>query len=499
MAKRFLLGYDIGSSFIKASLVDADTGLMVRSASSPDKEMKIDSPHGGWAEQHPDLWWSNVVAVTRKMFSADPSFAGGVCAVGISYQMHGLVVTDKDQNILRPSIIWCDSRAVAIGNKAFSEIGDGHCLKHFLNSPGNFTASKLKWVKDNEPEIYKKIFKIMLPGDFVAMRLTGEVCTTISGLSEGVFWDFQQRAVAGDILEYYGFEPRMIPQIVPTFGVQGKLTLKAASELGLKKDIPVSYRAGDQPNNAYSLNVLNPGEVAATAGTSGVIYGVTAENLYDRASRVNAFAHVNYSDQRPNKGILLCINGTGIQYSWINHHLLDSRYTYDQMNEMASAVPIGSDGLLCYPFGNGAERSLENREVNGQFSGISFNIHDKRHLIRAAQEGIAFSFRYGLDIMKEMGMEFNVIRAGDANLFKSRVFQEAIVHSCDVDLEIYDTDGAQGAARGSGVGAGIFSSHGDALRGVAARTTVRRSREMTSKYGSAYDRWKADLARFLIS
>lgn len=499
MAKRLLLGYDIGSSFVKASLVDADTGALIRSASSPSQEMKIDSPQPGWAEQHPNLWWANAVAATKKLFAKSRSSAPGISAIGISYQMHGLVLIDKHQNILRPSIIWCDSRAVAIGNKAFSDLGTDHCLRHFLNSPGNFTASKLKWVKDNEPKIYARISKIMLPGDFIAMKLTGEPCTTISGLSEGVFWDFHRRRIADEILQYYGFDSDLIPEIVPTFGVQGKLTDKGAAELGLKAGIPVSYRAGDQPNNAYSLNVLNPGEVAATAGTSGVIYGVTSENLFDIASRVNAFAHVNYSEEHPNKGVLLCINGTGIQYSWINHHLLDSRYTYEQMNRMASDVEIGSQGLSCFPFGNGAERSLENRQVQGHFSGINFNIHNKGHLIRAAQEGIAFSFRYGLEIMKQMGMEFSLVRAGDSNLFKSTVFQEAIVNSCNVDLEIYDTDGAQGAARGAGVGAAVFTSHKEALKGVKAKTSLHPHGATVKKYASAYERWKANLSNMLGS
>ena len=494
---QLLLGYDIGSSFVKASLVDADTGVLVRSASSPPQEMRIDSPQPGWAEQHPETWWTNVVAVTKKLLSENGSRASGICAIGISYQMHGLVLIDKNQNILRPSIIWCDSRAVSLGNKAFSELGADYCLGHLLNSPGNFTASKLKWVKDHEPKVFAKISKIMLPGDFVAMKLTGEVCTTIPGLSEGVFWDFPERRIASTLLGYYGFDPGLIPQIVPTFGIQGKLTAKAASELGLKQGVPVAYRAGDQPNNAYSLNVLNPGEVAATAGTSGVIYGVTSENLFDTSCRVNIFAHVNYSEEHPSKGILLCINGTGIQYSWINHQLFDGRYTYEQMNQLAAGVEIGSEGLLCHPFGNGAERSLENREVHGHFSGINFNIHNKGHLIRAAQEGIAFSFRYGLDIMKQMGMKFSVIRASHANLFKSDVFQEAVVNSCGVDLEIYDTDGAQGAARGSGVGARVFASHEEALRGLKANHNLQPRQEIVRKYGLAYERWKAHLTRIV--
>lgn len=494
MPQRLLLGYDIGSSFVKASIVDADTGVLAGSAGHPEKEMSIDSQHPGWAEQHPDLWWTAIVAVTKKLFKASSS-AAEISAIGISYQMHGLVLIDKDKKVLRPSIIWCDSRAVAIGNAAFTEIGEEYCLQHVLNSPANFTASKLKWVKENEPKIYARVANIMLPGDFIAMRLTGRVCTTVSGLSEGILWDFQEGRMADYMMKYFGFDPGLIPEIVPTFGIQGTLTPDAAAELGLKPGIPVSYRAGDQPNNAFSLNVMKPGEVAATAGTSGVIYAVTNENPRDAAGRVNAFAHVNYSKEHPCKGILLCINGAGSQYGWINHQLLDGRYTYEQMNQMASGVDIGSEGLLCYPFGNGAERTLENKEVHAYFSGISFNMHHTGHVIRAAQEGIAFSFRHGLDIMKQMGMEIALIRASDANLFKSAVFREAIVNTCKSDLEIYDTDGSQGAARGSGVGAGIYASYDAALQGLKKKDILRPFRETVGKYESAYEHWRSYLNR----
>ena len=355
-----------------------------------------------------------------------------------------------------PAIIWCDSRAVEIGNKAFVDLGQNYCLHHYLNSPGNFTASKLKWVKENKPDVYSKIAKIMLPGDYIALKLTDEICTTISGLSEGILWDFEKKRLADDVLKLYGIDEDIIADIVPTFGLQGKLSSKAATELGLKAGIPITYRAGDQPNNALSLNVMKPGEIAATAGTSGVIYGVAKKNIFDPASRVNTFAHVNYTKEQPLTGVLLCINGTGIQYSWLKQNVFDNRYSYDEMNTIASGIEIGSEGLFCFPYGNGAERSLENKELHAQFTGINFNIHNRAHLIRAAQEGIVYTFRYGLDIMKSIGMQFSVIKAGDSNLFQSRVFKEAFVNTCDVDLEIFNTDGSQGAARGAGIGARVL-------------------------------------------
>jgi xylulokinase len=497
MKEPLLLGYDIGSSSIKASLIKADTGVLAASAFSPEGEMKIESPQQGYAEQRPDIWWEHVKAATTKMLSkgnVDPSEIKGI---GISYQMHGLVMVDEQLNTIHPSIIWCDSRAVEIGNKAFTDLGQEYCLRRYLNSPGNFTASKLKWVKENRPDVYSRIFKIMLPGDYIALRLTHEPCTTVSGLSEGILWDFERMDVADKLMEYYGFDRGLIPRTVPTFAIQGVLTREAAEALRLKPGIPISYRAGDQPNNALSLNVMNPGEIAATAGTSGVMYGVTGKNVFDERNRVNTFAHVNYTREHPMKGVLLCINGTGIQYHWIKRGVLGNRHTYEEMNAMAAGVEVGSRGLLCFPFGNGAERSLENRDVKGQFSGINFNIHDKSHLIRAAQEGIAFSFRYGLDILKSMGLEMSAIRAGDTNLFQSKVFKEAFVNTCDVNLTIYNTDGSQGAARGAGIGVGYYSSPEEAFQGLKVVEELHPESSLTGLYLEKYEGWKEKLLYLL--
>lgn len=497
MNEPLLLGYDIGSSSIKASVLNAATGALVASAQSPDDELKIESPRVGFAEQDPEMWWQHVVRVTGKILSHPSVNPAAIRGIGISYQMHGLVMLDENMKVLHPAIIWCDSRAVEIGNKAFADLGKEYCLRHYLNSPANFTASKLKWVKDHRPDVYSKIYKILLPGDYIAFRLTGRLCTTISGLSEGILWDFETKTIAEKLIEYYGFDRDIIPQIVPTFSIQGELTSNASKELRLPERIPVAYRAGDQPNNALSLNVLNPGEVAATAGTSGVIYGVTVENIFDNRNRVNTFAHVNYTEEHPLKGVLLCINGTGILYNWLRRQILESRYSYAEMNALAANAEIGCKGLLCFPYGNGAERSLENRELSCRFLGINFSIHDKTHLIRSAQEGIAFSFRYGLDVMREIGMEVRSIRAGNANLFQSRVFREAVVNTCEVELTLYNTHGAQGAARGAGMGMGYYSSPEEAFRGLKVVEELQPESGVVDRYRRAYEFWKEELQKLL--
>jgi xylulokinase len=485
----YLLGYDIGSSSVKASLINGETGSCVASAFYPKQEMPIQAVNPGWAEQDPKLWWDNLRLATHDVIAAAGISGEAVKAIGISYQMHGLVCIDKNLEVLRPAIIWCDSRAVEIGSRAFRETGEEHCLGHLLNSPGNFTASKLKWVMENEPGVYERIFKIMLPGDYIALRMTGELCTTISGLSEGMFWDFQTRNPAKFLLDYYGFNSHLLPEIKDTFSEQGRVNQLAARELGLREGIPVAYRAGDQPNNAFSLNVLEPGEIAATAGTSGVVYGVSDAIRYDPQSRVNTFAHVNYTPKNERLGVLLCINGTGILNSWLKRNAGYASAGYEAMNEAASAVPIGSDGLVILPFGNGAERMLGNQDPGSYFAHIDFNRHDNRHLIRAAQEGIVFAFHYGMEIMKQTGIIPSVIRAGKANMFLSPIFRETLAGVTGATIELYNTDGSLGAALGAGVGTGFYQSFREAFTNLKKLETVEPDPVKMNAYHEAYSRW----------
>jgi xylulokinase len=492
----YLLGLDIGSSSVKASILNGETGEIIGSSFFPENEMTITAQKFGWAEQHPELWWENLVLATKKAISLAQVNPEAIGAIGISYQMHGLVMVDKNKDVLRPSIIWCDSRAAEIGDRAFEELGKEECLANLLNSPGNFTASKLKWVKDNEPELYAKADKIMLPGDYIAMRLTGETCTTASGLSEGILWDFQKNRVSQKLLDYYGFSNELIPEIRETFGIQGEVTEGVAKELGLKAGTPVAYRAGDQPNNALSLNVLNPGEIATTAGTSGVVYGVSGEVKYDPQSRVNTFAHVNHTPDLNRLGVLLCINGTGILNSWLNKNI-GNNLSYVDMNNMASGIPVGSEGLSILPFGNGAERVLGNRNIGAQVSGLNFNIHTDAHMFRAAQEGIVFSFKYGMDIMRDIGIEAKVIRAGKANMFLSPIFRETLANVSGATIELYNTDGAAGAARGAGVGTGYYKSFEEAFSGLKKLSVIEPDVSQKGAVDDAYLAWENRLEKFL--
>lgn len=487
----YLLGYDVGSSSIKASLIDAKSGKLMHAATSPGKEMSMIAEQPGWAEQKPETWWKHVVITTREIMDKTGVAPEDVKALGISYQMHGLVLVDKNQNVLRPSIIWCDGRAVDIGRKAFNDLGDSFCLEHFLNSPGNFTASKLKWVKENEPGIYKKIHKFMLPGDYIAMKMSGEISTTISGLSEGILWDYPLHGLARRLLSYYDIDESLVPDFQPNFSDQGSLSATAAEELGLAPGTKIAYRAGDQPNNALSLNVLNPGEAAATAGTSGVIYGVTDKPVYDPKSRVNTFVHVNHTEDNPSYGVLLCVNGTGIQYSWIKNKLFDHNHSlsYEEMNDIAAQSPIGAEKLAVLPFGNGPERSLGDQNIGAQIKGIDFNQHELKHILRASQEGIAFALNYGLQIMKSMDMQIDTIRVGHANMFLSPVFAEAFTNATQARVELYETDGSRGAAIGSGIGAGIFDNRDEAFNGLSRIKTLEPDKEKSSSYQDAYQYW----------
>ncbi|WP_289288262.1 FGGY-family carbohydrate kinase [uncultured Muribaculum sp.] len=493
----YLLGYDIGSSSVKASIVNAETGKCVSSAFFPKSEAEIIAVKQGWAEQRPEQWWEHLKQSTAAVLAESKVNPADIKAIGISYQMHGLVCIDRDHNVLRPAIIWCDSRGVPYGEKAFDELGHEKCLSHLLNSPGNFTATKLKWVKDNEPEVFERIDKIMLPGDYIAMKLTDRVCTTVSGLSEGMFWDFKNGRIADFLMEYLGFSSSIIPEIVPTFSVQGQVTAHAAAELGLAEGTPVCYRAGDQPNNALSLNVFNPGEIASTAGTSGVVYGVNGEINYDPKSRVNTFAHVNHTNEQTRLGILLCINGTGILNSWVKRTVAPEGISYPAMNDLAAQAPIGSEGVSILPFGNGAERVLQNREIGSSIHGVNFLKHGKQHIVRAAQEGIVFSFQYGIEIMEQMGMDVKKIHAGHANMFLSPLFRETLAGVSGATIELFDTDGSVGAAKGAGIGAGIYKDNNEAFATLDRIEVIEPKEADRQAYRDAYGLWKQRLETIL--
>ncbi len=495
--KKYLLGYDIGSSSVKASLVSIETGKSVASAFYPDSEAPIKALNPGWAEQEPEDWWTYLKNVTAKVMQMSGAKGNDIEAIGISYQMHGLVCVDKNGKALRPAIIWCDSRAVPYGDKAFREIGKGQCLTNLLNSPGNFTAAKLAWVKENEPKIYEKIDKIMLPGDYIAMRLTGTTCTTVSGLSEGMMWNFKENEVADFLLDYYGFSKSLIPEIRSTFSEQGRISIAAAKELGIEAGTPVTYRAGDQPNNALSLNVFEPGEIAATAGTSGVVYGVNGSVNFDPQSRVNTFAHVNHTNKQTRLGVLLCINGTGILNAWTRRNIMLEGLSYGDMNKIAESVPVGCDGVSVLPFGNGAERVLGNRNVGCSIHGFNFNIHNRNHMARAVQEGIVFSFKYGMDVMVEMGMEISKIHAGNANMFLNPVFRETLAGITGATIELYDTDGSVGAAKGAGMGAGVYKDHNEAFASLEKINVIEPDKKLIPQYEEAYARWKRILGMYL--
>jgi len=491
------LGVDLGSSSIKLSLFDAKTGTILHSISYPKEELAIDAPQQGWAEQDPNMWWSNFLEAYALLTKSNGINTKDIQAIGISYQMHGLVLVDKELEVLRASIIWCDSRAVDIGNNAFQSIGESYCLPHLLNSTGNFTASKLAWVKQNEPEIYSKAYKFMLPGDYIAMRLSGKPTTTETGLSEGIFWDFKNQKVSNQVLDEYGISKDLIPEIVPAIGANLTIQQSVSEKLGLSNDVTITYRGGDQPNNAFSLNVLKPGETASTAGTSGVIYAVTDKNAFDKKSRINTFLHVNNTHESPRNGVLICINGTGILYNWLRRILNtgNGNIDYIHMNEMVDSVSPGSEGLVCLPFGNGAERIFENKLIGSHLLNMDFNRHHTSHLLRASVEGIVYALNLGFEMLKDLGIEQKTIRAGHANLFLSKSFREIFVNVTGIPLELYNTDGAAGAARGAALGAGFYATPEEAFESLEQIAVIEPDPDLVTKYKTLFVEWQDEIEK----
>ena len=487
----YFLGIDIGSSSVKLSVLNGATGRSAASAQYPAVELEIASPQKNWAEQDPSTWWQCVTLGCQELWRKGGFSPKDITAVGITYQMHGLVIVDKNHEVLRPAIIWCDSRAVEIGDKALQSLGGDYCFANLLNSPGNFTASKLRWVQENEPEIYRQIHKILLPGDYIALKLSGETSTSAGGLSEGILWDFKESTPAHRLMDHWQFSPDFIPSIEPNIGGTLQVGAKAAEELGISAGIPISYRAGDQPNNAFSLNVLRPGEIAANAGTSGVIYAVTDQPITDKAGRVNTFLHVTHKASQPRNGVLLCVNGTGRAYSWLRQ-ILSANGTpldYGMLNQLASQVAIGSDGLQFVPFGNGAERMFQNKTPGAHIRNIDLNRHSLGHLVRAAQEGIVFALNRGFDVIKELGGRCDMVRAARGNMFLSDVFTQAFANTTGSTIELYETDGAEGAARGAALGCGYYRSEEEAFGGLALIERIEPNPQLQDQYRAAYQKW----------
>ena len=479
------LGLDLGTSFIKAALTECSSGNVVNVVSHPSSEQKIKVFKDGWAEQDPEIWWKNTCLAIKNLISLTNINPSLISRIGISYQMHGLVLLDDNGNLIRDSIIWCDDRAVSVGKKAFIELGKEKCIDQLLNSPANFTASKLKWVKNNEKELYNRVYKFMLPGDYIAYRFSGKMTTTNMGLSEAIFWDFKKNKIADFLLKHYEIDNSLIPEIVSNFGFQCKLNKKGSSECGLVENIPIYYRAGDQPNNALSLNVLKPGEVAATAGTSGVLFAVTDNKKTNENERINNFLHVEV-DNSTSIGKLLCINGAGIQYAKLKNKL--NIESYEEMNKLSLKVGVGSEELTYLPFGNGSERMLNNINVGSSMFNFDKRVHNNAHLIRATLEGIAFAFVYGMQILIKDGVKPSVVRAGNDNLFKSNVFGNTVSTLINTEIEIYDTTGAVGAARAVDLNNRNFNEFGkniienDFLKTFSPQSNL-------SDYKVAYDLW----------
>lgn len=492
----YAIGYDIGSSSVKASIVKIDSGNVIAIDKYPETEMHIEARQPGWAEQDPEMWWASVCILTKTLLADNNIDAKQILSIGIGYQMHGLVLVDKNHQVLRPSIIWCDSRASQIGENALQNLGSDYCLGHLLNSPGNFTASKLRWVKENEPELFSKVHKWMLPGDFIAMKFSGEINSTVSGYSEGMFWDFNKATTADTLINYYGIPSEVMPDLVDTFSIHSRVTSKAAELSGLVAGTPVTYRAGDQPNNAMSLKVLHPGDVAATGGTSGVVYAVTDKLNYDIQSRVNGFAHINHSAEKTRIGQLLCINGCGILYAWMRKQVAAVGQTYETMEKQVSAIPIGSDGLVILPFGNGSERILNDRMMGARIDNLQFNMHTQAHLFRAALEGIVFSFAYGMEILKSIGIHPATIKVGNDNLFLSDTFTSSLANLLQCNIEMYNTTGAVGAAKASAVAIGMYCSIDEAIADMKP-LKVTEYKTDNDHYLEAFGHWSNQLQNLL--
>lgn len=433
------LGIDVGTSSVKVSIVGED-GVILASATAPaSSERAINSPNPNWAEQNPEDWWEDA---QQAILNLPLEARLQVEAIGIAYQMHGLVLVDSQFQPVRPSIIWCDGRNIQESQILAESLGLDALENRLLNKPGTLTLAKLAWVAEHEPETLAKAHTFGLPGDFIAYKLTGEWSTTKSGYSEMVGWDFGASIPFEEGFRKAGWK-LPLPEARPNLEEGAPIQKVIAEKLGLPPSARVTYRAGDQPNNAFGLGVLQQGETAISAGTSGVLYGIgdSSPGLHEG---INRFLHVNSQI-----GVLMCLNGVGSALAFARRTWFQNQ-SYEALSELASQANPENCPYF-FPFGNGAERILSERAFSG-FTELDFNRHNLPELARSVFEGIAFAYRLGSEKMEKAGCLSKVVNGTESGLLKSSFFAQLLANELQVELILSEGDGSTAAARGAALG-----------------------------------------------
>ncbi|MCL2508983.1 MAG: xylulokinase [Oscillospiraceae bacterium] len=466
--RKYLLGLDIGTSGTKTVLFDFDG----TAAASETVEYPLYQPQNGWAEQNPDDWWNAAVSGVRAVIAKAGCMGADIAAVGLSGQMHGLVMLDKNGRVLRPSIIWCDQRTQAECEELNSVVGERRMIEITANPPmTGFTASKILWVRNNEPDIYDRCAHILLPKDYIRYKLTNEFATEVSDASGMQLMDVVNRCWSKELLGKINIDESLLPRMHESQDVTGGISAEAAAITGLKSGTIVVGGAGDNPAAAVGTGIVSAGSAFTTIGSSAVVYAVSDTPTIDMQGRVHTLCA-----SVPGKWtVMSCTQGAGISLKWLRDTCCAEEIVqagregvdpYVIMDKIAAGVTPGADRLLFLPYLMGERSPHPDPDCRGVFFGLSAR-HTRANLIRAVMEGVAFSQRECVDVFRDMGVPIERMTVcgggGRSPLWRQML---ADLYGCPVSSLRADEGGALGAAILAGVGAGAYASLGEACAAV---------------------------------
>jgi xylulokinase len=480
----FVLGIDVSTTATKAVLVD-ETGAVVGIGSA---EYAYDVPQPLWSEQDPELWWDGTIAAIRSVLASTGMTGTDIAAIGLTGQMHGAVLLDAADAVLRPAILWNDQRTAAECDAIRAAVGRERLIAITGNDAlTGFTAPKLVWVRDHEPDIWQRVAHVLLPKDFVRLRLSGEHALDKADGAGTILFDLAARDWSPVILDALGIDPAWMP---PTFegpAVTGTVTAEAAEATGLRAGTPIVAGGGDQAANAVGTGVVSPGTVALSLGTSGVIFAATDRPIFEPDGRVHAFCHA-LPDRWHLMSVMLSAAGS---LRWFREALAPD-VPFADLVAAAGEVPAGSDGLLFLPYLTGERSPHPDPLARGAFVGLTVR-HERRHLTRAVLEGVAFGLRDGLDLMTAAGMpaprEIRVSGGGTASPLWRQILADVL------DAEIATVNTSEGAAFGAAllaaVGAGWFASVREATAALVTATPSASPGQDRGVLGEAHARYRA--------
>lgn len=502
---KYLIGIDIGTSGTKTVLFDTRMKVVCDATYSyPLYQVK-----NGWAEQNPQDWADASIKGLKSVLEQSKINNNDIAGIGLSGQMHGLVMLDKDKKVLRKSIIWCDQRTSKEAKEITDKVGKEKLISITANpSMTGFTLAKLLWVKNNEPQVYNKCKHILLPKDYVRYILTDSLATEVSDAGGMQLMDIKNRCWSDEILKTFDISDQMLPKLYESHEISGYINYNTAAITGLKEGTAVVGGAGDQAASAIGNGVVREGTVSQTLGSSGVIFACTDKPLIDPMGRVHTLCHAI-----PNMWHIMSVTqGCGLSLKWFKDNFCGEEVeiaektngdVYDVLFEKANKLPVGSENLIFLPYLMGERSPHMDENARGVFFGLS-NIHTKSHLFRSVAEGVTFSQRECFEIIASLGITPSEIRVGGGGS-KSKVWLQMLADNMNVKVETLNTKetGAMGVAILAGVGTGIYKSVKDACdKYVEIKSLILPQEAMKKKYNKyfkTYCRLYKNLKEFFVN